>query len=114
MMAPSNVLFFNKDGSACSGMSSKRYHFSSKAYTAILKDGLFGNRPSVAQTVLGVTNRTMTRVEDKGYSLTGLSCDKIISYTYLLAHFLQSGYNQLLSDLKYVIIQGHAFGDLFQ
>ena len=73
-----------------------------------MKDGLLGNRPSVAQTVLWVANRTMSRVEDKGYSLTGLSCDTIISYTYLLAHFLQSSYNQLLSDHTYVIIRGIA------
>ena len=68
MTVPSDVLFFNKDGSAYSGTSSKRCHFSSKAYTAILKDGLLGNRPSVAQTILWVANRATMRVEDGAHS----------------------------------------------
>ena len=38
----------------------------------ILKEGLFGNRPCVAQIMSWAANRTTTQVEDRAYSLMGL------------------------------------------
>ena len=74
MIAPSNVQFFNK----------KWQHLGDKRTLArtlkditgvpkhILRDGLYGNRPCVAQIMSWAANRTTTRVEDRAYSLLGL------------------------------------------
>ena len=74
MIASSNVQFFNKDWQH---IGNKKTLAGTLTYITgvperILKDGLAGNRPCVAQIISWAANRTTTRVEDKAYSLMGL------------------------------------------
>ena len=74
MIAPSNVQFFNTTWQA---IGDKRMLASTlKEITGVpehvLKDGLYGDRPCVAQIMSWAANRMTTRVEDRAYSLMGL------------------------------------------
>ncbi|KIM59630.1 hypothetical protein SCLCIDRAFT_125796, partial [Scleroderma citrinum Foug A] len=74
MIAPSDVQFFNKDWRA---IGDKRTLAGTlKVITGVpehvLTDGLYGDRPCVAQIMSWAANRTTTRVEDRAYSLMGL------------------------------------------
>ena len=74
MIAPRNVLFFNKQWQA---IGDKRTLAPTLERITgvpedILTDGLSGNRPCVAQIMSWAANRTTTRVEDRAYSLMGL------------------------------------------
>ena len=74
MIAPSNVQFFNKKWQA---IGDKRTLARTIKYITgvpehILMDGLYGDRPCVAQIMSWAANRTTTRVEDRAYSLMGL------------------------------------------
>ncbi|KIM59684.1 hypothetical protein SCLCIDRAFT_61840, partial [Scleroderma citrinum Foug A] len=74
LIAPSNVEFFNKEWKY---IGSKRTHACTLEETTgvperILTDGLYGDRPCVAQIMSWAANRTTTRVEDRAYSLMGL------------------------------------------
>ena len=74
MIAPSNVQFFNK---TWTGIGDKKTLAPTltritRVPEHILKEGLFGNRPCVAQIMSWAANRRTTRVEDEAYSLMGL------------------------------------------
>jgi len=74
MIAPSNVQFFNKEWRAIGDKRTLAHTL--KEITGvpkhILMDGLYGDRPCVAQIMLWASDRTTTRVEDRAYSLMGL------------------------------------------
>ena len=74
MIAPSNVQFFNKSWGAIGDKRTLAHTL--KIITGvpehILTDGLYGDRPCVAQIMSWAANRTTTRVEDRAYSLMGL------------------------------------------
>ena len=74
MIAPSNVQFFNEHWQA---IGNKKMRASTLARITgvpehILMQGLFENRPCVAQIISWAAKRTTTRVEDRAYSLMGL------------------------------------------
>ena len=74
LIAPSNVLFFNKDWQT---IGDKRTLAPTlRKITGIperiLTDGLRGNRPCVAQIMSWAASRKTTQVEDRAYSLMGL------------------------------------------
>ena len=74
MIAPSNVQFFNTNRE-CIGdkkMLARILTCITRVPVHILKEGLFGNRPCVAQIMSWAANRRTTRVEDRAYSLMGL------------------------------------------
>ena len=74
MIAPSNVQFFNKEWEPIG--DKRRLARTLEKITGvpgrILTDGLYGDRPCVAQIMSWAANRTTTRVEDRAYSLMGL------------------------------------------
>ena len=74
MIAPRNVLFFNTDWQHIGDkrMLVNTLYRITRVPRPILKDGLSGNRPCIAQIMSWAANRTTTRVEDKAYSLMGL------------------------------------------
>ena len=74
MIAPQNLLFFNKDWQPIGDKKSLAGTLKTitKVPEHILVDGLEGNRPCVAQIISWAAKRTTTRVEDKAYSLMGL------------------------------------------
>ena len=74
MIAPSNVQFFNKDWHLIGDKSVLAPTLSkvTRVPEHILREGLDGNRPCVAQIMSWAANRTTTRVEDRAYSLMGL------------------------------------------
>ena len=74
LIAPSNVQFLNKNWRS---IGNKRMLASTLRNITgiperILKYGLRGNRPCVAQIMSWAVHRTTTRVEDRAYSLMGL------------------------------------------
>ena len=74
MIAPSSVQFFNKEWQA---IGDKRtlapiLENITRVPKHILMDGLYRDRPCVAQIMSWAANRTTTRVEDRAYSLMGL------------------------------------------
>ena len=74
LIAPSNVQFFNKDWQS---IGDKRVHAPTLRNITgipehILTHGLFGNCPCIAQIMSWAARCTMTRVEDRAYSLMGL------------------------------------------
>jgi len=74
LKAPSNVQFLNKNWQ---GIGDKRTLASTLRNITgiperILIHGLYRNRPCVAQIMSWAVHRTMTRVEDRAYSLMGL------------------------------------------
>ena len=74
MIAPSNVQFFNANWK-CIGdknILARILTEITRVPEHILKEGLFGNRPYVAQIVSWASHRWTTRVEDRAYSLMGL------------------------------------------
>ena len=74
MIAPSNVQFFNKNWT-CVGdkkMLAGTLTRITGVPERILKEGLGGNRPCVAQILSWAAKRMTTRVEDRAYSLMGL------------------------------------------
>jgi len=74
MIAPSNIQFFNKEWEAIG--DKRTLARTLQKITAvpehILMDGLYGDRPCIAQIMSWAANRTTTRVEDRAYSLMGL------------------------------------------
>ena len=74
MIAPSNLQFFNKDWQAIGDKKTLAHTLTciTEIPQHILKEGLFGNRPCVAQIISWAARRTTTRVEDRAYSLMGL------------------------------------------
>ncbi|KAL4074896.1 heterokaryon incompatibility protein-domain-containing protein [Scleroderma yunnanense] len=74
MIAPSNVQFFNRDWQPIGDKRKLAPTLTriTRVPQHILTDGLFGNRPCVAQIMSWAANRTTTRVEDRSYSLLGL------------------------------------------
>jgi len=74
MIAPSNVQFFNKEWRAIG--DKRTLARTLQKITAvpehILVNGLYGDRPCVAQIMSWASDRTTTRVEDRAYSLMGL------------------------------------------
>ena len=76
MIAPSDVQFFYKEWQAIGDKRTFKVACTLKEITGvpthILTDGLYGNRPCVAQIMSWAANRTTTRVEDRAYSLMGL------------------------------------------
>ena len=74
MIAPRSVQFFNANWE-CIGdkdMFAPTLSQITRVPEHILKEGLFGNRPCVAQIMSWAAKRTTTRVEDRAYSLMGL------------------------------------------
>ena len=74
MIAPRYVQFFNKIWQAI-GDKRTLAHTLQKITAVpkhILVDGLYGNRPCVAQIMSWVADQTTTQVEDRAYSLMGL------------------------------------------
>ncbi|KIM56522.1 hypothetical protein SCLCIDRAFT_29564 [Scleroderma citrinum Foug A] len=73
MIVPRDLQFFNKDWHP---IGDKRPLSPILQITRvphhILKEGLSSNHPCVAQIMSWAANRTMTRVEDRAYSLMGL------------------------------------------
>ena len=74
MIAPSNLQFFNKGWRAIGDKKTLAHTLTliTEIPQHILKEGLFGNRPCVAQIISWAARRTTTRVEDRAYSLMGL------------------------------------------
>ena len=74
MIAPSNVQFFNSTWTCIGDKKTlaRTLTWITRVPEHILKEGLFGNRPCVAQIMSWAANRRTTRVEDKAYSLMGL------------------------------------------
>ena len=74
MIAPSNVQFFNKDWMAIGDKKTLARILAhiTEVPEHILKDGLSGNRPCIAQIMSWAANRKTTRIEDRAYSLMGL------------------------------------------
>ena len=74
MIAPRDVQFFNKNWHPIGDKRSLARTLShiTRVPQHILKEGLSSNRPCVAQIMSWAANRTMTRVEDRAYSLMGL------------------------------------------
>ena len=74
MIAPSNVQFFNSNWKSIGDkkMLARTLTCITQVPEHILKEGLFGNRPCVAQIMSWAAKRTTTRVEDRAYSLMGL------------------------------------------
>ena len=74
MIAPSNVQFFNKDWKPIGDKKAlaRTLEEITQVPEHILKQGLFGNRPCVAQIISWAASRKTTRVEDRAYSLMGL------------------------------------------
>ena len=74
MIAPSNLQFFNKTWQVIG--DKRTLARTLKKITGvpqhILRDGLYGDRPCIAQIMSWAANRTTTRVEDRAYSLMGL------------------------------------------
>jgi len=74
MIAPSNVQFFNKTWQAIGDkwMLARTLKKITRVPQHVLRDGLSGDRPCIAQIMSWAANRTTTRVEDRAYSLMGL------------------------------------------
>ena len=74
MIAPSDVQFFNKEWQAIGDKRTlaRTLEGITGVPEHILRDGLYGDRPCVAQIMSWAANRTTTRVEDRAYSLMGL------------------------------------------
>ena len=74
MIAPSDILFFNECWQLIGTKKTLAETLAkiTRVPERILKDGLDGNRPCVAQIMSWAANRTTTRVEDRAYSLMGL------------------------------------------
>ena len=74
MIASSNVQFFNSDWKSIGDKKALARTLTciTQVPEHILKEGLLGNRPCVAQIMSWAAKRTTTRVEDKAYSLMGL------------------------------------------
>ena len=74
MIAPSNVQFFNKDWQPIGDKKTlaRTLEDITKVPVHILTEGLFGNRPCIAQIMSWAARRKTTRVEDRAYSLMGL------------------------------------------
>ena len=74
MIAPRKLQFFNKHWKPIGDRKSLAGTLETitKVPEHILADGLEGNHPCVAQVLSWAANRTMTRVEDRAYSLMGL------------------------------------------
>jgi len=73
-IAPSNVQFFNKEWQAIGDKRTlaRTLQEITGVPEHILMDGLYGDRPCVAQIMSWAADRTTTRVEDRAYSLMGL------------------------------------------
>ena len=74
MIAPNNVQFFNMDW-VCVGDKEMLTHTLTRITGVpryILKEGLVGNRPCAAQTLLWASRRKTSRVEGRAYLLMGL------------------------------------------
>ena len=74
MVAPSNVQFFNMNWTYIGdkGILAPTLTHITGVPERILKEGLAGNRPCVAQIMSWAAKRRTTRVEDRAYSLMGL------------------------------------------
>jgi len=74
MIAPRNVRFFNTEWRAIGDKRTlaRTLQEITGVPKHILIDGLYGDRPCVAQIMSWAANRTTTRVEDRAYSLMGL------------------------------------------
>ena len=74
MIAPSNVQFFNKRWQDIGDKRTlaRTLQLITGVPEHVLTDGLYGDRPCVAQIMSWAANRTTTRVEDRAYSLMGL------------------------------------------
>jgi len=74
LIAPSDVQFFNKNWQNIGDkrMLAPALENITGIPQHILTHGLCGNRPCVAQIMSWAANHTMTRVEDRAYSLMGL------------------------------------------
>ena len=74
MIAPRNVQFFNRNWTYIGDKQTLARTLTeiTRVPEHILKEGLPGNRPCVAQIMSWATYRTTSRVEDRAYSLMGL------------------------------------------
>ena len=74
MIAPSYVQFFNTEWRAIGDKRTlaSKLNLITGVPEHVLTDGLYGDRPCVAQIMSWAANRTTTRVEDRAYSLMGL------------------------------------------
>ena len=74
MIAPRDVRFFDKDWQIIGNKDTLADSLNdiTRVPEHILRDGLSGNRPRVAQIMSWAADRTTTRVEDRAYSLMGL------------------------------------------
>ena len=74
MIAPSNLLFFNGNWTYIGDKKMLALILTriTRVPEYILKEGLVGNRPCVAQIMSWAAKRTTTRLEDRAYSLMGL------------------------------------------
>jgi len=74
MIAPSNVQFFNAKWQAIGDKRTlaRKLEEITGVPKHILRNGLSGNRPCVAQIMSWAANRVTTRDEDRAYSLMGL------------------------------------------
>jgi len=74
MIAPSNVQFFNKTWQTIGDKRTlaRTLQEITGVPEHILMEGLYGDRPCVAQIMSWAASRTTTRVEDRAYSLMGL------------------------------------------
>ena len=73
-IAPSNAEFFNIDWTCIEDKKTLALTLTNITGVPmhILKEGLAGNRPCVAQIMSWAAYRTTSRVEDRAYSLMGL------------------------------------------
>ena len=74
MIAPQDVRFFNTDWKFIGDKKTLTYTLTwiTGVPKSILRDGLSGTRPCVAQIMSWAAGRTTTQVEDRAYSLMGL------------------------------------------
>ena len=74
MIAPSNVQFFNERWQAIGDKKTLATTLTriTRVPEHVLMQGLFENRPCIAQIISWAAKRTTTRVEDRAYSLMGL------------------------------------------